>query len=105
MFSRAFCLITVLYNCWVVTAGVSPPGCQVPSKGSLRSSSPLRGSPPLTGPRPAMPFDRHLAPRLFAPQRSKANKWCKLRRNPRYLFMDYLIEFFVIIDIFVNLYT
>ena len=89
MFSRAFCLITVLYNCWVVTAGVSPPGCQVPSKGSLRSSSPLRGSP-LTGPRPAMPFDRHLASRLFA---------------PRYLFMDYLIEFFVIIDIFVNLYT
>ena len=37
-----------------------------------------RGSP-LTRPRTAMPFDRHLASRLFAPQRSKADKWCKFR--------------------------
>ena len=36
-----------------------------------------RGSPPLTRPRPAMPFDRHPGPGLFAPLISDANKWCK----------------------------
>ena len=61
----------------------APPGRQVPSKGSLRSSSPLRGSPPLTRPRTAMPFDRHLASRLFAPQKSKTNKWCRFQSRKR----------------------
>ena len=35
-----------------------------------------RGSP-LTRPRPAMPFDQHPGPGLFAPLISDANKWCK----------------------------
>ena len=53
---------------------------RVPSKGSLSLILPSRAGPlriPLTGPRTAMPFDRHTGPGLFAPLISDANKWCK----------------------------
>ena len=55
---------------------------RVPSKGSLSLILPSRAGPlSLTGPRTAMPFDRHTCHGLFAPRRSDAaNKWCKLRR-------------------------
>ena len=73
MFSRAFCLITVLCNCLVVTAW------GVMCRRKVRFAHPPHCECPFTGPRTAMPFDRHLASRLFAPQRSKADKWCKFR--------------------------
>ena len=41
------------------------PGAVCRRKVHWRSSSPLRGSPPLTGPRTAMPFDRHTVPGLL----------------------------------------
>ena len=49
---------------------------RVPSKGSLSLILPSRAGPlriPLTGPRTAMPFDRHTCHGLFAPRRSDAN--------------------------------
>ena len=73
MFSRAFCLIIVLCNCLVVTAW------GVMCRRKVRFAHPPHCECPFTGPRTAMPFDRHLASRLFAPQRSKTNKWCKFR--------------------------
>ena len=50
---------------------------RVPSKGSLSLFLPSRAGPLLTGPRTAMPFDRHTCHGLFAPLISDANKWCK----------------------------
>ena len=51
---------------------------RVPSKGSLSLILPSRAGPlSLTGPRTAMPFDRHTCHGLFAPLISDANKWCK----------------------------
>ena len=53
---------------------------RVPSKGSLSLILPSRAGPlriPLTGPRTAMPFNRHTCHGLFAPLISDANKWCK----------------------------
>ena len=50
---------------------------RVPSKGSLSLILPSRAGPLLTGPRTAMPFDRHTCHGLFAPLISDANKWCK----------------------------
>ena len=41
------------------------PGTVCRRKVRWRSSSPLRESPPLTGPRTAMPFDRHTVPGLL----------------------------------------
>ena len=46
---------------------------RVPSKGSLSLILPSRAGPLLTGPRTAMPFDRHTCHGLFAPRRSDAN--------------------------------
>ena len=45
-----------------------------------RSSFPLRGPLPFIWPRTAIPFDRHPAPGLFAPQVSDANS--QLRQDP-----------------------
>ena len=50
---------------------------RVPSKGSLSLILPSSAGPLLTGPRTAMPFDRHTCHGLFAPLISDANKWCK----------------------------
>ena len=50
---------------------------RVPSKGSLSLILTSRAGPLLTGPRTAMPFDRHTCHGLFAPLISDANKWCK----------------------------
>ena len=64
----------------LVFSSVAPPVARVPSKGSLSLILPSRAGPlriPLTGPRTAMPFDRHPRPGLFAPLTSNANKWCK----------------------------
>ena len=64
----------------LVFSSVAPPVARVPSKGSLSLILPSRAGPlriPLTGPRTAMPFDRHTCHGLFAPLISDANKWCK----------------------------
>ena len=63
----------------LVFTSVAPPVARVPSKGSLSLILPSRAGPlSLTGPRTAMPFDRHTCHGLFAPRRSDAaNKWCK----------------------------
>ena len=61
----------------LVFSSVAPPVARVPSKGSLSLILPSRAGPLLTGPRTAMPFDRHTCHGLFAPRRSDANKWCK----------------------------
>ena len=58
----------------LVFSSVAPPVARVPSKGSLilpSRAGPLRM--PLTGPRTAMPFDRHTCHWLFAPLISDAN--------------------------------
>ena len=61
----------------LVFSSVAPPVARVPSKGSLALILPSRAGPLLTGPRTAMPFDRHTCHGLFAPLISDANKWCK----------------------------
>ena len=62
----------------LVFSSVAPPVARVPSKGSLSLILPSRAGPlSLTGPRTAMPFDRHTCHGLFAPLISDANKWCK----------------------------
>ena len=61
----------------LVFSSVAPPVARVPSKGSLSLILPSRAGPLLTGPRTAMPFDRHTCHGLFAPLISDANKWCK----------------------------
>ena len=61
----------------LVFSSVAPPVARVPSKGSLSLILPTRAGPLLTGPRTAMPFDRHTCHGLFAPLISDANKWCK----------------------------
>ena len=61
----------------LVFSSVAPPVARVPSKGSLSLILPSRAGPLLTGPRTAMPFDRHTCHWLFAPLISDANKWCK----------------------------
>ena len=61
----------------LVFSSVTPPVARVPSKGSLALILPSRAGPLLTGPRTAMPFDRHTCHGLFAPLISDANKWCK----------------------------
>ena len=62
----------------LVFSSVAPPVARVPSKGSLSLILPSRAGPLLTGPRTAMPFDRHTCHGLFASRRSDAaNKWCK----------------------------
>ena len=61
----------------LVFSSVAPPVARVPSKGSLSLILPSRAGPlriPLTGPRTAMPFDRHTCHGLFAPRISHANK-------------------------------
>ena len=45
----------------LVFSSVAPPVARVPSKGSLALILPSRAGPLLTGPRTAMPFDRHTA--------------------------------------------
>ena len=60
----------------LVFSSVAPPVARVPSKGSLSLILPSRAGPlriPLTGPRTAMPFDRHTCHWLFAPLISDAN--------------------------------
>ena len=65
----------------LVFSSVAPPVARVPSKGSLSLILPSRAGPLLTGPRTAMPFDRHTCHWLFASRRSDgANKWCKYMR-------------------------
>ena len=62
----------------LVFSSVAPPVARVPSKGSLSLILPSRAGPlSLTGPRTAMPSDRHTCHGLFAPLISDANKWCK----------------------------
>ena len=62
----------------LVFSSVAPPVARVPSKGSLSLILPSRAGPlSLTGPRTAMPFDRHTCHGLFASLISDANKWCK----------------------------
>ena len=62
----------------LVFSSVATPVARVPSKGSLSLILPSRAGPlSLTGPRTAMPFDRHTCHGLFAPLISDANKWCK----------------------------
>ena len=64
----------------LVFSSVATPVARVPSKGSLSLILPSRAGSlriPLTGPRTAMPFDRHTCHGLFAPLISDANKWCK----------------------------
>ena len=61
----------------LVFSSVATPVARVPSKGSLALILPSRAGPLLTGPRTAMPFDRHTCHGLFAPLISDANKWCK----------------------------
>ena len=64
----------------LVFSSVATPVARVPSKGSLSLILSSRAGPlriPLTGPRTAMPFDRHTCHGLFAPLISDANKWCK----------------------------
>ena len=65
----------------LVFSSVATPVARVPSKGSLSLILPSRAGPlriPLTGPRTAMPIDRHTCHGLFASRRSDAaNKWCK----------------------------
>ena len=57
----------------LVFSSVAPPVARVPSKGSLSLILPSRAGPLLTGPRTAMPFDRHTCHWLFAPLISDAN--------------------------------
>ena len=60
----------------LVFSSVATPVARVPSKGSLSLILPSRAGPlriPLTGPRTAMPFDRHTCHWLFAPLISDAN--------------------------------
>ena len=58
----------------LVFSSVAPPVARVPSKGSLSLILPSRAGPlSLTGPRTAMPFDRHTCHWLFAPLISDAN--------------------------------
>ena len=61
----------------LVFSSVAPPVARVPSKGSLALILPTSWASSFTGPRTAMPFDRHTCHGLFAPLISDANKWCK----------------------------
>ena len=57
----------------LVFSSVAPPVARVPSKGSLALILPSRVGPLLSGPRTAMPFNRHTCHGIFAPRRSDAN--------------------------------
>ena len=62
----------------LVFSSVAPPVGTCAVERSLSLILPSRAGPlSLTGPRTAMPFDRHTCHGLFAPLISDANKWCK----------------------------